>query len=111
MAYDEALAERIRQLIKDEAYLSEKKMFGGLAFLIGGNMAISASGQGGILVHVNPADSESIVGASSAQIAQMRGRFMMGWLRVSSEHLASNDELGKWVQLGTNYAKTLPVKL
>jgi hypothetical protein len=110
VAYDEALAERIRQLVDGEPYLSEKKMFGGLAFLIGGNMAISASGQGGVLVHVNPAETETIISSSDAQMMQMRGRFMSGWLRVSPEHLDSDDQLAKWVRLGVDYAKTLPVK-
>lgn len=81
MAYDEALAERIRELLDGEPGVSEKKMFGGLAFLVGGNMAVSASGQGGALVRVDPAQSDQIVDTSSAQVAVMRGRPMQGWLR------------------------------
>ncbi len=88
MAYDEALAERIRELVAKEKGLSEKKMFGGLAFLVGGNMAIAASGQGGILVRVDPAQSEKLVATTKASVAVMRGRAMPGWLRVDSADCA-----------------------
>ena len=110
MAYDEDLADRIRQLVADESDLTEKKMFGGLAFLIGGNMAIAASGQGGVLVHVDPAESDALVAATSAQVAVMRGRPMQGWLRVDSDGLKTKRQLGKWVELGTAYARSLPPK-
>ena len=110
MAYDENLADRIRQLVADESDLTEKKMFGGLAFLIGGNMAIAASGQGGVLVHVDPAESDALVAATSAQVAVMRGRPMQGWLRVGSDALKTKRQLGKWVELGTAYARSLPPK-
>jgi TfoX N-terminal domain len=110
MAYDEELAGRIRNLIGDEPALVEKKMFGGLAFLIGGNMAIGASGQGGILVRVDPEESERLVATTSASPMEMRGREMRGWLRVDTEDVTSDAELGKWVELGTAYARSLPVK-
>ena len=110
MAYDENLADRIRRLVADESELTEKKMFGGLAFLIGGNMAIAASGQGGVLVHVDPAESDALVAATSAQVAVMRGRPMQGWLRVDSDSLKTKRQLGKWVALGTGYARSLPPK-
>ena len=110
MAFDEDLADRIRELIADEANLSEKQMFGGLAFLVGGNMAISASGQGGVLVRVDPAQSEALVARTRAQPAVMRGRPMPGWLRVAPEHVRTKPQLRKWVELGAAYARTLPVK-
>src|SRR6476646_4454036 len=84
MAYDEALAGRIRDLVGDEPNLTEQKMFGGLAFLIGGNMAVAASGQGGVLVRVDPAESDALVTTTNAQLMEMRGKQMPGWLRVDS---------------------------
>jgi TfoX/Sxy family transcriptional regulator of competence genes len=110
VSYDEHLAERIRDLLADEPRLMEKKMFGGLAFLVGGNMAISASGQGGVLVRVDPAKADDIEAASDAHTAVMRGRPMQGWLRVNSEHLRTKVQLAKWVHLGAAYARSLPVK-
>src|SRR5262245_30084951 len=110
MAYDEELAERIRGLVGDEPGLTEQKMFGGLAFLIGGNMAIAASGQGGILVRADPAESDSLVDSTDAYVMEMRGKEMRGWLRVDSEHLGTQEELAKWAQLGTSYARSLPPK-
>jgi TfoX/Sxy family transcriptional regulator of competence genes len=110
VAYDEELAERIRRLIGDEPNLTEKKMFGGLAFLVGGNMAIGASGQGGILVRVDPAQSDTLVATTNASLMEMRGRQMQGWLRVAAEHLRTKRDLSKWVELGTAYARSLPAK-
>jgi TfoX/Sxy family transcriptional regulator of competence genes len=110
VAYDEELAERIRALVAGEAALTEKKMFGGLAFLVGGNMAIAASGQGGVLVRVDPAQSDTLVATTGAHVAEMRGRAMAGWLRVDAEHLRTKRELAKWVELGTAYARSLPAK-
>jgi TfoX/Sxy family transcriptional regulator of competence genes len=110
MAYDEALADRIRDLLHRERGLSEKKMFGGLAFLIVGNMAVAASGQGGILVRVDPAQSDKLVDSSKATVAVMRGRPMQGWLRVAPEHVRTKPQLAKWVRLGTTYARRLPKK-
>ena len=110
MAYDEELAQRIRQLIGNEAGLTEQKMFGGLAFLIGGNMAIAASGQGGVLVRVDPAESDALVASTDAHVMEMRGRQMQGWLRVDSENVGTKRQLAKWVELGTTYARSLPAK-
>ena len=109
MAYDENLADRIRELIAGEAGLTEQKMFGGLAFLIGGNMAVAASGQGGVLVRVDPAESNALV-ATNARPMEMRGRQMQGWLRVGPEDLRTKRHLAKWVELGTAYARSLPAK-
>ncbi|HLN70411.1 MAG TPA: TfoX/Sxy family protein [Streptosporangiaceae bacterium] len=96
MAYDEDLATRIRDLIGPDPELTEKKMFGGLAFLIRGHMAISASGQGGVLVHVDPGRSAGLVATTKATTAVMQGREMPGWLRVSPGDLASDDDLSRW---------------
>src|SRR5579863_7462072 len=107
MAYDEELAARIRDLLGDEREVTEKKMFGGLAFLVRGNMAIGASGQGGALVRCNPDDTDTFIANSNAETMVMRGRAMAGWLRVSKEHLHTKRELKKWVDIGTTQARTL----
>ena len=110
MAYDEELAGRIRELLASEPDFSEKKMFGGLAFLVGGNMAVAASGQGGLLVRVDPAESETLVATTNARPMEMRGRAMAGWLRVEAEDVRAREELARWVTLGTAYARSLPTK-
>jgi TfoX/Sxy family transcriptional regulator of competence genes len=110
MAYDEELADRIRALLGDRAGLTEKKMFGGLGFMIRGNMAIAASGQGGILVRVDPDESDELVAATAAEPMEMRGRQMSGWLRVDTAQVATVDELGAWVERGATYAASLPPK-
>jgi TfoX/Sxy family transcriptional regulator of competence genes len=110
VAYDEALAERIRALIGDEGGVTEKKMFGGLAFLVGGNMAVAASGQGGLMVRVDPADSELLVRTTPAEVVVMRGRPMAGWLRLTSNDVAGRDELAGWVARGVAFARALPAK-
>jgi hypothetical protein len=109
VAYDEGLADRIRALAGARPGVTEKKMFGGLAFLVGGNMAVAASGQGGLLVRVDPADSDELVEAG-AQLAVMRGRPMPGWLRVAAEDVVDDDALATWVGRGTSYAGSLPRK-
>ena len=110
MAYDEELADRIRELVAGESDLTEQKMFGGLAFLVGGNMAVAASGQGGVLVRVDPAESDALVATTSARLMEMRGRQMPGWLRVGPEGLRTEGQLARWVELGTSYARSLPAK-
>lgn len=110
MAYDETLATRIRDLIGPDPELTEKKMFGGLAFLIRGHMAISASGQGGVLVHVGAEQSDHLVTTTKATVAEMNGREMPGWLRVSEDHLGTDDELSIWVDIGIEHARSLPPK-
>jgi TfoX/Sxy family transcriptional regulator of competence genes len=110
MAYDEDLADRIRELLAGEFELTEKKMFGGLAFLIGGNMAVAASGQGGVLVRVDPAQSEKLVATTNARFMEMRGRDMRGWLRIDSDDVRTKRQLAKWVQIGAKYARSLPAK-
>jgi TfoX/Sxy family transcriptional regulator of competence genes len=110
MAYDERLAERIRELIGRERGLTEKKMFGGLAFLIGGNMAVAASGQGGLLVRVDPDESDALVAKGTARPMVMRGREMAGWLRVDAGDVGTKRQLERWVRTGVQYARTLPAK-
>jgi TfoX/Sxy family transcriptional regulator of competence genes len=110
MAYDNELADRIRELLTGEDHLTEQKMFGGHAFLINGNMAVAASGQGGALVRVDPAESEELVATTSAEFMEMRGRAMRGWLRVASADLRTRRQLAKWVDLGATYARSLPPK-
>jgi hypothetical protein len=110
VAYDEALAERIRELMAQEKGLSEKRMFGGLAFLIGGNMAISASGRGGILVRVGPEQSDELVATTTASVAILGGRPVSGWLRVDSADVRTKPQLSKWVSLATTCARSLPAK-
>jgi TfoX/Sxy family transcriptional regulator of competence genes len=110
VAHDEQLAERIRQLLAGEPGVTEQRMFGGLAFLIAGNMAVGVSGQGGILVRVDPSESESLVARTAAYPMEMRGRSMAGWLRVDAEHVAADAELEPWVTRGAAYARALPPK-
>ncbi|MBO9523604.1 MAG: TfoX/Sxy family protein [Nocardioidaceae bacterium] len=110
MAYDEDLADRIREIVQDEGGLSEKKMFGGLAFLVGGNMAVAASGQGGLLLRVDPARSEEYVDGSTVDRMVMRGRAMDGWLRVVDAAVEEDADLRRWVGIGVDYARSLPAK-
>lgn len=110
MAYDEELAERIRELLDDQRGIEEKKMFGGLAFLLKGHMAVAASGQGGILVRVDPEESEELVATTNAYPMEMQGRKMSGWLRVDAEDVRTKRQLTKWVTLGTTFAGSLPPK-
>jgi len=110
MPYDERLAQRIRELLGDERDLTEKKMFGGIGFMIGGNMAVGASSQGGILVRVDPEQSDELVATTDAYPMEMRGRQMAGWLRVDGDDVRNGGELAKWVELGTAYARSLPPK-
>ena len=110
MAYDEDLAQRIRALVGARRGVTEKKMFGGLAFLVGGNMAITASRLGGILVRVEPEQSDRLVATTRASVAVMRGRPMAGWLRVEAKDLRTKRQLVKWVDLGIGFAQSLPAK-
>ncbi|MFL5921306.1 MAG: TfoX/Sxy family protein [Gaiellaceae bacterium] len=110
MAYDEALAARIRDLVAGEAGVTEKTMFGGLSFMVNGNMAVGASGQGGILVRVDPAESAELVETTPAEPMEMRGRAMAGWLRVQAEDVEQDDDLAPWVQRGVAFARSLPAK-
>jgi TfoX/Sxy family transcriptional regulator of competence genes len=110
VAYDEDLAHRIRELMAGEAGVTEKKMFGGLAFLIGGNMAVAASGQGGLLVRVDPSETDALIAKQHAGPMVMRGREMQGWLRVDDEGVRTKRQLEPWVKRGVGYAHSLPPK-
>ena len=110
MAYDEDLADRIRALLATDHDVVEKKMFGGLAFLIGGNMSVSASGQGGLLLRCDPEETDALVREPGVGRFEMRGRAMDGWLRVDAETLESPEELERWVSVGVDYARSLPPK-
>jgi len=110
MAYDEDLANRIRELVLSEPGVVEQRMFGGLAFLINGNMSVSASGQGGVLLRVDPAETDALLSKPHAQPFEMRGRVMQGWLRVDAEGLQTKQQLERWVARGVAYARSLPGK-
>jgi TfoX/Sxy family transcriptional regulator of competence genes len=110
VAYDEELADRIREQMSTAPDVTEQKMFGGLAFLIGGNMAVAASGQGGLLVRVDSAQSDMLVATTNARLMEMGGRSMRGWLRVDSAEVRTERQLATWVQRGTTFARSLPPK-
>jgi TfoX/Sxy family transcriptional regulator of competence genes len=110
MAYDEELADRIRELVQAEEGVTEKRMFGGLAFLVHGNMAVSASGQGGLLLRVDPVDTEGLLTDPAARRFDMRGRTMAGWLRIDPNGVTTNRQLKRWVTRGIAYARSLPPK-
>jgi TfoX/Sxy family transcriptional regulator of competence genes len=110
VAYDEDLASRIRDILQNEPGVTEKRMFGGLAFLINGNMAVSASGQGGILLRIDPVDAPSLVERPEASRFEMRGRAMDGWLRIDQTGLTTKRQLTSWVSRGVDYARSLPPK-
>ena len=110
MAYDEDLANRIRELVAGEPDLTEQRMFGGLAFLIGGNMSVAASGQGGLMVRVDPDETEALVAKPHTQPFVMRGREMQGWLRVDGDGVRTKRQLEPWVKRGVAYARSLPPK-
>jgi hypothetical protein len=110
MAYDEHLAGRIRELIALEPGLTEKKMLGGLAFLIGGNMAVAASRQGGLMVRIDPARGDALLAHPGVRPFEMRGRSVSGWLRVDGAHVAAKRQLKTWVERGASFARALPAK-
>jgi TfoX/Sxy family transcriptional regulator of competence genes len=110
MAYDEDLANRIREVIGGEPDITERRMFGGLAFLAGGNMSVSASGQGGLMVRVDPERGEELLGKPHVRPFEMRGRSMAGWLRVDPEGVRTKRQLEPWVKRAVAYARSLPPK-
>jgi TfoX/Sxy family transcriptional regulator of competence genes len=110
MAYDETLAGRVRAAVHDDDRVTERRMFGGLAFLVDGNLAVSASSQGGLLLRVDPAETQALVGESGVTRFEMRGRAMSGWLHVSPAAVGSDDQLRHWVEIGVAYAGSLPPK-
>jgi TfoX/Sxy family transcriptional regulator of competence genes len=110
MAYDEKLAQRIRDLVSGEHGVVEKKMFGGLAFLINGNMSVAASGQGGLLVRVDPDNSDDLLKKPGVESLVMRGRPMAGWLRVDADAVRTKAQLSAWVRPSVGFARSLPPK-
>ena len=110
MAYDEALAARIRKEVAGEPGVSEKRMFGGLAFLVNGNMAVSASGNGGVMLRCDPTQTSALISGGEAERVVMRGRAMDGWLRVQPAALSSAGDFSRWVRVGVDYARALPPK-
>jgi TfoX/Sxy family transcriptional regulator of competence genes len=110
VAYDEDLADRIRALLATDHDVTEKKMFGGLAFLIGGNMSVSASGHGGLLLRCDPEETDALVREAGVERFEMRGRAMDGWLHVDADAVDGQDELARWVAVGVDYARSLPPK-
>jgi hypothetical protein len=110
MAYDRELAHRIREVVQQEPGLSERPMFGGLAFMIDGNLAVSAGGRGGLMLRVDPADTQHLVAQPHVSRMVMRGREMNGWLRVEPAGLESDQDLARWVGVGVSYARSLPAK-
>jgi TfoX/Sxy family transcriptional regulator of competence genes len=110
VAYDEALANRIRELVAAEPGVTEQRMFGGLAFLVGGNMSVAASGQGGLMVRVDPEDAVALLAKPHVRPFEMRGRAMRGWLRVDPEGVRTKRQLAPWVKRGVGYARSLPAK-
>ena len=107
MAYDEEIAKRVRQVVQGEPGLTEKRMFGGLAFLIDGRLAVSASSAGGLLVRVDPAETAPLLDEPHVELFEMRGRAMDGWLRVDREALDTDEALRRWVSNGVTYARSL----
>jgi hypothetical protein len=110
MAYDTELADRIRELVAVEKGVDEKRMFGGLAFLINGNMSVAASGRGGLMVRVPPDETETLLGRDHVEPMVMAGRETRGWLRVSPDGVKTKRQLQSWVGRGVDYAKSLPPK-
>jgi len=110
MAYDDELAHRIREQLQDISGVTEMRMFGGLAFLVGGNMAVAASGQSGLMLRVPPDQTEQLAAEPHAGRFEMRGREMNGWLRVDAAGVESDEDLARWADIGVRYASSLPPK-
>jgi hypothetical protein len=110
MAYDVDLAMRIRELLADEPGVTEQKMFGGLAFLIGGHISVAVSGQGGLMARVDPAETDALLAKPHTRPMVMRGREMQGWLRVDADGVRTKRQLAPWVKRGVAHARSLPAK-
>jgi TfoX/Sxy family transcriptional regulator of competence genes len=107
MPYDEDLANRIREMTGTERGVEEKRMFGGLAFLVNGNMSVAASGRGGLMVRVPPDETETLLAREHVEPMVMAGRETRGWLRVADEGVRTKRQLQSWVTRGVDYAKSL----
>jgi TfoX/Sxy family transcriptional regulator of competence genes len=110
MAYDEALADGVRDVLADRPDVTAKRMFGGLAFLVRGNMAVAVRGQGGLLVRVDPAEHDDLLAEPGTETMTMRGRPIRGWLSVAPAACASHADLAAWVKRGLTYALALPAR-
>ena len=110
MAYDAQLADRVREVLADESPVTEKKMFGALGFLIAGKVAVAASGQGGLLVRVDPARAEHLLATTGARPMEMKGRTIQGWLHIDGDDLRTKRQLAKWIAIGTATARSALVK-
>lgn len=110
MAYDEALAERVRDLLAGQPKVVEQRMFGGLAFILAGHMAVGVSGQGGLMLCCDPAEAKVLLGDPNASPMEMRGRELSGWLRVADAGVVEDDDLARWVTVGVNRARNRPPK-
>ena len=110
MAYDEELAHRVREQLAEEAAVTEKSMFGGLAFLVGGNMSVAVSGRGGLIVRVGPDGEDEALGLPHARPMDMTGRPMSGWVVVDPAGVRSDGDLRRWVERGVGFARSLPAK-
>ena len=110
MAYDEVLADRLRELLHDEVGLGERRMFGGLAFLIDGHLAVAASGRGGLMVRVAPADIAALLRRDHVEPFEMRGKELTGWVRVDDDGIRTKRQLAPWVRRGVDHARSLPPK-
>jgi TfoX/Sxy family transcriptional regulator of competence genes len=110
MPYDEDLANRLRELLADRDAVTEKKMFGGLAFLLGGHMCVSASRNGGLLARIDPDDTEAALAPPHVARMEMGGRTMDGWITVAPEALKTKRDLAAWVKRSVSFVETLPPK-
>ncbi len=110
MPLDVELADRVRSVLREEPGLTERRMFGGLAFLAHGNLAVSASGQGGLLVRCDPHRTDDLLGEAGVHPFEMRGRSMRGWLGVTADAVRTETDLTRWVDVGLAYARSLPPK-
>ncbi|MHB8453007.1 MAG: TfoX/Sxy family protein [Mycobacteriales bacterium] len=110
MTYDAHLVDRVRELLADRSAVTEKRMFGGLAFLVAGTLAVAASGQGGLLVRVDPARAEHLLATTDARPMEMKGRAVRGWLHIDGDDLRTKRQLAKWIAIGTSTAMSMPTK-
>ncbi len=110
MAYDEDLAERVRELMAMTAGVDEKRMFGGLAFLVHGHMAVCVSGAGGLMVRVPAEDTAALLTRAHVEPMIMAGRETRGWVRVAAAGVTTTRQLQPWVTRGAEYASSLPPK-
>jgi TfoX/Sxy family transcriptional regulator of competence genes len=110
VAYDRELAKRIRHVLASDPDVTERNMFGGLAFLIRGLMTVVASSKGGLMIRADPSVSTELVDTTPAEFAEMRGRPMQGWLHVDSADTDSDEALTRWIARAVSYTRTLPPK-